>query len=86
MRKIIDKSITGIIILASIFMVLLGIIGSIGIYFKIIDIILINGNPRMTGVENRIEDFAERSSGINTHHLGTGNHNFTENCFIQLQN
>jgi len=37
MRKIIDKSITGIIILASIFMVLLGIIGNIGIYFKIID-------------------------------------------------
>ena len=37
MRKIIDKSITGIIILASVVMVLLGIVGNIGIYIKTID-------------------------------------------------
>ena len=37
MRKIIDKSITSIIILASVLMVLLGIIGNIGIYTKVID-------------------------------------------------
>lgn len=37
MRKIIDKSITGIIILASVLMVLIGIIGNISIYNKLID-------------------------------------------------
>ena len=37
MRKIIDKSITGIIILASVLMVLIGIIGNISIYTKLID-------------------------------------------------